>query len=76
MMDKTFRTAFSISKPAFSIGYEDSVLLLGSCFSDNIGAILHQSKFDTSFNPFGIQFNPASLVTLLQWATNKNEVTS
>ncbi len=47
------------------ITHKDSVLLIGSCFSEHIGWHLKDLKFKTDSNPFGIVFNPKSIETLL-----------
>lgn len=41
-----------------TIGYNSKLLLLGSCFSENIGKKLAYFKYDLHLNPFGIFFNP------------------
>ena len=43
------------------IGYGDKILLLGSCFADNIGAKFEEHYFQTTINPFGTLYNPASI---------------
>lgn len=43
------------------IGYEDPVLLTGSCFTEHIGRHLASAKFNTLQNPNGILFDPASI---------------
>ena len=43
------------------IGYGDKVLLLGSCFADNIGAKFGEHYFQATINPFGTLYNPASI---------------
>lgn len=48
------------------IGYEQQLLLIGSCFSDNIGTKLAGIKFKTSYNPTGIVFDPLSISRHLQ----------
>lgn len=60
-------------KPANkTISYADKVLLLGSCFSDNIGNKLQQAKFQVLFNPTGIVFDPLSVARHLgDYAANK-----
>lgn len=45
------------------ISYEDRILLLGSCFTDNIGAMLKNYGFDVCCNPFGTLYNPASILS-------------
>jgi hypothetical protein len=48
------------------ISYEHKLLLIGSCFSDNIGTKLDSIKFNTSYNPTGIIFDPLSIARHLQ----------
>ncbi|MDN3724381.1 GSCFA domain-containing protein [Aequorivita sp. SDUM287046] len=47
------------------IDYSSKVLLLGSCFSENIGAKFEYFKFQNLQNPFGIIFNPVSIEKLV-----------
>ena len=48
-----FRTEIEIDKhPDFKIDYDSKILSLGSCFSENIGSILKQRKFNIDVNPF------------------------
>jgi len=47
------------------IDYNSNVLLLGSCFSDNIGKKLDYFKFQNLQNPFGILFHPKAIETLI-----------
>ena len=50
------------AKPAkYSIGYEDKLMLIGSCFTENIGAKFSAHLFKTMENPYGILFNPVSV---------------
>ena len=44
------------------ISYDDKVLMLGSCFSDNIGRQLADFGFDVCVNPFGTLYNPVSIL--------------
>lgn len=43
------------------ISYDDRIMMLGSCFSDNIGRRLSDYGFDVCVNPFGTLYNPASI---------------
>ena len=45
------------------ISYKDKIMMLGSCFSDNIGSRLKNYGFDVSVNPFGTLYNPASILS-------------
>lgn len=44
------------------IGHQQQVLLIGSCFTEHIGQRLNDLKFDCHSNPFGIVFNPLSMI--------------
>jgi hypothetical protein len=61
-----FRTSLKIDKSTLSISHRDSIMSIGSCFSENIGERLEQYKFPISINPFGILFNPISIVEALK----------
>lgn len=56
-----FRTEIRIPKPPFQIGYSDQLMSIGSCFSEHIGNYFKEAHFTTSINPFGQQYNPASV---------------
>src|SRR5690606_20182969 len=43
------------------IDYHSKVLLMGSCFVDNIGEQLTYFKFQSQSNPFGILFHPKAI---------------
>lgn len=67
-----FHLPFSI--PAFSekINYSDKMLLMGSCFAENIGDTLNRYKFDVTINPHGVLYNPSSIaVALRSYVENK-----
>lgn len=44
------------------ISYSDRIMMLGSCFSDNIGKQLADFGFDVCVNPFGTLYNPISIL--------------
>ena len=48
------------------IGCREGVLLLGSCFTDNIGTWLQEHWLPVLSNPWGVLFNPASIAMSLQ----------
>jgi GSCFA family. len=52
------------------IDYNSKIMLLGSCFSANIGAKLNYYKFNAIVNPFGILFHPKAIETLVRRAIN------
>ncbi|XCF07304.1 GSCFA domain-containing protein [Tamlana crocina] len=53
------------------IDYHSTVVLLGSCFSDNIGAKLDYFKFNNLQNPFGVLFQPKAIESLVDRALNE-----
>ncbi len=57
------------------IDYDSELLLLGSCFVENIGAKLDYFKFKTVQNPFGVIFHPKAIEQLVLRAINKEEYT-
>lgn len=61
-----FRTQIQISTPPFTIGYGKPMMMLGSCFAENIGNKLQENKFDVDLNPFGVLYNPASIAYALR----------
>ena len=56
-----FRTEFPKQTSDLNITHQDKLILLGSCFTQNIGSKLDALKFNTLNNPFGIIYNPISL---------------
>ena len=61
-----FRTQVERSERVTEIGYSDRLLLLGSCFAENIGKLLLANKFCCDVNPYGILYNPLSIARTLQ----------
>ena len=55
------------------IDYNSKVLLLGSCFSENIGNQFKYFKFQSIQNPFGILFHPKAIEHILLNAVNEKE---
>lgn len=51
----------------FSIHHDQKLLLLGSCFTSNLGEKLSKLYFDVTYNPSGILFDPLSIVAHLQY---------
>lgn len=60
-----FTTQIPISKHKNNISHKDKIMLLGSCFTENIGNKLSINGFETLINPFGILYNPFSICSSL-----------
>ena len=70
-----FTTKIPIQKSSFPIDYDSKILLLGSCFAENMGEKFEYFKFQTIVNPFGIIFNPVSLEKLIRRSIEKRKFT-
>jgi lysophospholipase L1-like esterase len=57
------------------IDYKSNILLLGSCFVENIGEKLGYFKFQNTINPFGIMFHPKAIETLIENVINEKKYT-
>ena len=55
------QTPVADDKCKVGISYNDKIMMLGSCFTDNIGKQLLNYGFDVCVNPFGTLYNPASI---------------
>ncbi|PLX11830.1 MAG: hypothetical protein C0594_03165 [Marinilabiliales bacterium] len=69
---KPFRTEISIAPTGYKINYSDKILLAGSCFTDNIGEVLSNYKFNCLINPNGILYNPESIALMLENLINNS----
>nr|WP_299323206.1 GSCFA domain-containing protein [uncultured Maribacter sp.] len=68
-------TKIPLSKSENPIDYSSQLLLLGSCFSENIGAKLEYFKFQGLQNPFGILFHPLAIEKLIQKSVHQEVFT-
>ena len=59
------QTIVDIKPSKWKIGYEDTVLMLGSCFSDEIGRQMAERKMQVTCNPFGTLYNPLSIANAI-----------
>lgn len=57
-----FRTPVTITEPSFRIEPLEQILLVGSCFADNIGQRFVENKFRATVNPYGVMYNPVSIL--------------
>ena len=68
-------TKITVQKSAFPIDYNSKIMLLGSCFAENIGRKFQYFKFQSTVNPFGIIFNPVSLEQLISRCVENRQFT-
>ena len=67
----TFRTPIPIHESKFELTYKKKTMLIGSCFTDNIGNMLHYYKLPVKINPFGVMYNPTSVAKVLETLIHK-----
>lgn len=66
-----FRTIIDIPIPNFSFKPCERVLFVGSCFADSIGKRFKEEKFRTKVNPFGVMYNPVSILHTVRKLSNQ-----
>ena len=59
------QTLVDIAPSPWKIGYDDKILLVGSCFVDSIGEQMAQRYLQVTCNPFGTLYNPLSIAQAL-----------
>lgn len=62
-----FRTEYPVKRSDLTVSVERPVLLVGSCFSDNITRRMRECLWDGR-NPFGVLYNPMSIAKALELA--------
>jgi len=67
-----FTLDFPIKDYPEKINLKDSVYLIGSCFSHEIGQKLIESKFNVLSNPLGTLYSPSSIAKVLTGDINLN----
>lgn len=75
MANVNFRTPVTVGDTGLSISHRDGIMMLGSCFSDNIGAKLRSALFNVSINPLGTIYNPMSLANAVSRIVESRMVT-
>ncbi len=61
-----FTTPISIPLSPWQIAPCERMLFVGSCFADNMGQRFSQERFRTVVNPYGVMYNPASIVHTME----------
>lgn len=68
------QTQISFTKESKNlIDYTSKIILVGSCFSENIGEKFNYFKFQYNQNPFGILFHPNAIETFITNAINEKQ---
>jgi hypothetical protein len=61
-----YYTEVSINDFGWKIDHQSKLMLVGSCFAENIGYRMQRFKFQVDLNPFGILYNPQSIAKSLR----------
>lgn len=59
-------TKVNIPESPRKLGLENKIMIIGSCFANEIGSILKSCGFNISVNPFGTLYNPISIANSLE----------
>jgi hypothetical protein len=71
-----FQTLVEIPKYRWQTGYSQKCIFMGSCFTENIGTRMETLKYDVDINPFGILYNPSSVLNGLRILLQQKEFKS
>lgn len=67
-----FQTTIPLAKNEALIEYNSKIVLMGSCFAENIGSKFEYYKLQSLVNPFGIIFNPVSITSIVRRIVDKD----
>lgn len=68
-----FRTEITLPKASFELMPTDRLLFVGSCFADNLGRRFVDNHFRATVNPFGVMYNPASILHTVEAVKEKRD---
>lgn len=69
-----FRTEVVVAKGDFEIGAAEQMLFVGSCFADNLGKRFRENAFPAVVNPYGVMYNPASILHTVERMADKPDI--
>ena len=69
-----FRTEVRVDKAHKPISYRQNILMIGSCFTENIGNYLQSHYFPILTNPCGILYNPASMAGCIDFLVREKQL--
>ncbi|MDO5760543.1 MAG: GSCFA domain-containing protein, partial [Bacteroidota bacterium] len=68
---KNLFTTINITPSTIKINHKQNILMIGSCFVEEIGKKFGTMGFSTLINPFGILYNPLSIAECLKRIAKK-----
>ena len=69
------QTQVEIKRTDLVVDYHTRMMMLGSCFAENIGSRFQYYRFPVDINPCGIVYNPLSVAAVLRLLTNNKRFT-
>ena len=67
----SFRTELIVGEYPFSIDHSQKILCVGSCFAEHMAKKMIDLKFQAILNPFGILYNPVSILKMFEELINE-----
>jgi GSCFA family protein len=68
-----FRTEINLAKSDLQIEHKNSVITFGSCFAENISEYFQFYRFNVMKNPFGVLYNPISVLNAIKSLEEQKE---
>ena len=68
-----FRTEINLDKSKHPIDHDEKIVTIGSCFAQNIGEYFEHFRFNAISNPFGVLYNPISILNSFNLALDRKE---
>ena len=73
MQEIRFRSEIPLPQYNFKIEHHHKIFTLGSCFATNIADRLRRFRFDVLDNPFGVLYNPVSVLNAMKITQSKRQ---
>ena len=70
-----FTTRVNIEPAKERLSYSNKILIIGSCFANEVGGMLKECGFDVSVNPFGTLYNPVSISNSIKMLAGNSSFT-
>ena len=70
-----FRTEINLDKSKHPIDHDEKIVTIGSCFAQNIGECFVHFRFNVMCNPFGVLYNPISILNSFNLVLDKKVFT-
>ena len=73
-MGEPLFTPVAMRREPPEVSLDDTILLLGSCFTDSIGSRMAEGGLNVLVNPFGVLYNPLSIALCLRHAIERRHL--